>query len=221
MKKTALRATLLSAVLIPTAALAQSAGSVTTDLNLRTGPGSNYGVIETIPAGSAVSINGCVTGTSWCQVDYSGQSGYAYAQYLTVAATSGETVVVSEQRGLLPEIAAETVDAVGNTVGAVTGALIGGTVGAVSGGVGGLAKGVEGGAVKGSQTFNIADTSVVYVRDHPVEPVYLDGEVVVGVAVPEDVTLYEVPDSDYRYVNINDTEVFVEPDNRQIVYVVD
>ncbi|WP_075222440.1 DUF1236 domain-containing protein [Acuticoccus yangtzensis] len=219
MKKAALRAALTGAALIPAAAFAQSAGSVTTDLNMRAGPGSNYAVIDTIPAGSSVAIDGCVADTTWCQVEYAGKTGYSFAQYLTVAADTGDTVVVTERRGLLPEIAAETVDAIGNTAGAVTGALIGGTVGVVSGGVGGLAEGVEQGAVRGSDTFHVADSTVVYVTEHPVEPVYLDGEVMVGVGVPADVVLYEVPDSPYRYVNINGTPVLVEPENRHVVYV--
>ncbi|UOM36031.1 DUF1236 domain-containing protein [Acuticoccus sp. I52.16.1] len=219
MRKAALRATILSATLIPAAAFAQTAGSVTTDLNLRSGPGSNYSVIETIPAGDEVVVEGCVTDTTWCQVDFGGKSGYVYSQYLTIAAPSGETVVVSEKRGLLPEIAAETVDAIGNTAGAVTGALIGGTVGVVSGGVEGLGKGMKEGAVRGSETFNIAQPTVVYVEQHPVDPIYLDGEVIVGVGVPDDVVLYEVPESPYRYVNINGTPVLVDPNSRQVVYV--
>ncbi|RAI03862.1 hypothetical protein DLJ53_05165 [Acuticoccus sediminis] len=219
MNKTALRAMIVSAALIPAAAYAQSAGSVTTDLNLRSGPGSNYPVLTTIPAGDEVVVNGCVTDTSWCQVSFAGKNGYAYAQYLTVAADTGEAVVVSERRGLLPQIAAETIDAVGNTAGAVTGALIGGTVGLVSGGVGGMGKGMTKGAERGANSFQLADTTVVYVQEHPVQPIYLDGEVMVGVGVPTDVELYEVPQSPYRYVNINDTMVLVDPNSREVVYV--
>ncbi len=113
-----------------------------------------------------------------------------------------------------------SIDAVGNTVGAVTGALIGGTVGVVAGGVEGLGKGMTRGAEKGANTFNIGKPTVVYIQDHPVDPVYLDGEVVVGVGVPADVVLYEVPESPYRYVNINGTPVLVDPDTRKVVYVV-
>ena len=124
-------------VCAPAAAVAQTVGTVTTDLNLREGPGGNYKIIETIPAGGAVSIDGCVVDASWCQVTVDGTTGFVASQYLTVT-NAGETVVVHKNRGLVPEIAAKTIDAVGNTVGAVTGALIGGTVGAVSGGVEGL-----------------------------------------------------------------------------------
>ncbi|WP_370853058.1 DUF1236 domain-containing protein [Pararhizobium haloflavum] len=58
-----------------------------------------------------------------------------------------------------------------------------------------------------------------YVQSNQVEPVYLEGEVVVGAQVPETVALTEVPDYDYRYVNVNSQPVLVDPSNRQIVYV--
>lgn len=214
------RSVVIGATLLPVAAFAQSAGMTTTDLNLRAGPGSNYAVLTTIPSGGAVTINGCVENSAWCQVDYDGSIGYGYARYLAVTATTGTTVVVEEQRSLVPSIATNTIDAVGNTVGAVTGALVGGTVGVVSGGAEGLSEGVSSGATAGANTFDIADDDVVYVRQNPREPVYLDGEAVVGVGVPANVALYEVPGSTYRYVNVNGSPVLVEPSSRQIVYVV-
>lgn len=59
---------------------AASAATVTNDLNLRAGPGTDYPVIDTMPGGSHVSIRNC-TG-SWCRVNFRGQSGWASAGYL-------------------------------------------------------------------------------------------------------------------------------------------
>ena len=61
---------------------------------------------------------------------------------------------------------------------------------------------------------------VTYVRTNKMEPVYLDGEVVVGASLPETVVLNEVPDYEYRYVYVNGQPVLVEPQTRRIVYVV-
>lgn len=57
-----------------------SAATVTNDLNLRSGPGTRYGVIDTMPAGAYVNVIGC--GGSWCRVDWHGRVGYASASYL-------------------------------------------------------------------------------------------------------------------------------------------
>ncbi|MFN3658572.1 MAG: SH3 domain-containing protein [Pseudolabrys sp.] len=53
---------------------------VTGDLNLRSGPGTGYSVIDTMPAGAAVNVLGCRG--SWCRVGWGGTVGYASASYL-------------------------------------------------------------------------------------------------------------------------------------------
>jgi uncharacterized protein YraI len=57
-----------------------STATVTNDLNLRSGPGTRYGVIDTLPAGSAVEVLGC--NGSWCRVATNEGAGYASASYL-------------------------------------------------------------------------------------------------------------------------------------------
>jgi hypothetical protein len=47
------------------------------NVNLRQGPGTNYPVMTTIPAGAPVSVAGC--SGQWCQVSFQGQSGYIIA----------------------------------------------------------------------------------------------------------------------------------------------
>jgi uncharacterized protein YraI len=59
---------------------AASAAIVTGDLNLRTGPGTNYRVIDVMPAGARVNVLSC-TG-SWCRVGFRGEVGFASAGYL-------------------------------------------------------------------------------------------------------------------------------------------
>jgi uncharacterized protein YraI len=53
---------------------------VTTNVNMRQGPGTTYQIVTTIPGGSTVDVAGC-TG-EWCQVAWQGQSGYAIATAL-------------------------------------------------------------------------------------------------------------------------------------------
>lgn len=77
----------------------------------------------------------------------------------------------------------------------MAGAIIGGPIGAAVGGAAGfVAGGVAG------QTIDPPEQVRTYVSTNAVEPVYLDGEVVVGAGLPETVVLHEVPRYEYRYV---------------------
>jgi uncharacterized protein YraI len=58
-----------------TAAPGVAKGSV----NLRTGPGTNYARIVTIPAGAPVNVLRC---GRWCEVIYAGRRGWASASYI-------------------------------------------------------------------------------------------------------------------------------------------
>ena len=64
------------------------------------------------------------------------------------------------------------------------------------------------------------EETVTYVRQNPVEPVYLEGEVAVGAGVPETVTIYETPAQGYSYVNVNNQPVVIDNDTRRIVTVI-
>lgn len=57
-----------------------SAAVVENDLNLRSGPGTGYRVIDVMPAGTYARVLSC--GGSWCRVAYGGRIGYASASYL-------------------------------------------------------------------------------------------------------------------------------------------
>ena len=54
---------------------------------------------------------------------------------------------------------------------------------------------------------------------HPVAPIYLNGEVVEGVGLPQDVALAPVPGYDYEYAYVNNQPVLVEPQTRHVEYV--
>jgi len=74
----ALCAVTLTAV---SAGLANAApATVGTNTNLRQGPGTNFGVIMTVPGGSVVEVIRC--GGEWCNVMADGRPGYMIARNL-------------------------------------------------------------------------------------------------------------------------------------------
>lgn len=79
MKTAGLAGAMLLALSVP--ATAQRA-EVTTDLNMRAGPGTRYPVITTIPDGGGVRLHGCVSGYDWCDVSWRGNRGWVFADYL-------------------------------------------------------------------------------------------------------------------------------------------
>lgn len=66
-------------VFIPAAASAAPAEAVTS-LNVRSGPGTSYRVIDVLSPGENVNVLGCRSG--WCFVEKSGPDGYVSANYL-------------------------------------------------------------------------------------------------------------------------------------------
>jgi uncharacterized protein YraI len=204
------------------AAMAQTSVTATTDLNIRSGPGPQYEVIGAISADGSATLEGCMEGSKWCQVSANGVTGWSYSDYL-IADNAGVEMVVTERTpdAGIPVVTYEATDdgataggVAGAASGAIAGAIIGGPVGAVVGGIAGAA---GGGAVG-----DILDPeATAYIEANPVEPVYLEGEVVVGASLPETVTVHEIPNvADYRYVYVNGVPVVVEPESRQIVYIV-
>jgi len=54
----------------------------TVQLNMRSGPGTQYGTIRAIPAGGVVTLIQCTAGYSWCEGTYQGSRGWMSGQYL-------------------------------------------------------------------------------------------------------------------------------------------
>lgn len=80
--KNCLKAGIL-AIGVLAAGAAQAADAISTaDLNIRTGPGTGYAALGTIPGMAPVNVRGCTSGYGWCQVSYGGLFGWASSRYL-------------------------------------------------------------------------------------------------------------------------------------------
>jgi uncharacterized protein YcfJ len=197
-----------------------SAASVTaaTDLNVRAGPGPQHPVIGVLGAGQAAQLDGCIASGKWCQIN---GEGWVYSAYL-LGDSGGKQVLITEQ----PAGSVAVIDPDrngGGTGGAVTGAVVGGITGAIIGGPVGAAIGAAGGGIAGGtigQTIDPPEQVRTYVTSQRMDPVYLEGEVVVGATLPENVEFRTIPDYEYRYTYVNGQAVLVEPSTRRIVYVV-
>lgn len=204
------------------AAFADTSVSAVTDLNVRSGPGPQYPVVGVLAAGQKATLNGCLENSKWCTIAEGQGQGWVYSDYLT-AEFGGQQVVLT-QRPADADVAivapppdkggGDTGALVGGATGAIAGAIIGGPVGAAVGGAAGV---ITGGAT--GTVIDPPENVRAYVTTHQAEPIYLEGEVVTGAKLPETVTLREVPEYEYRYVNVNGQYVLVEPQSREIVYV--
>lgn len=82
--KFALKAALV-ALGVFAAGAAQAANAIaTTNLNIRTGPGTRYATLGAIPSGAPVTVRGCTSGYGWCQVSYGPTFGWASSRYLAL-----------------------------------------------------------------------------------------------------------------------------------------
>lgn len=207
------------------AAQAQTTGTATTDLNLRSGPGPEQPVIGLIKARHKAQILGCVEGSLWCQVEYRGKQGWAYSQYMSLAAGGGRVVVVREPANVAG-VPVVTYDGyveptyradVAPVAAAITAPVVG------AGGTGAGAIGAPKPTIYASTYLPPAVTPPPavgsYVTANAAPSFTYPGEVVVGAGLPQTVVLNNVPDYRYQYVYVNDTPVLVDPITRRIVYV--
>jgi uncharacterized protein YraI len=216
MTKRFLLAMTAAGLLAAAPALAQVSATAATDLNLRAGPAGNQQILAVIPSGGEVAVQGCLEAANWCQVNFEGTDGWAYGDYLNATAQDQQVVVIESRDVLsLPTVTfaqtAETDGGAGELSGAATGAAL---AAALIGGPAAIAAGAALGATLGDD-----DPALTFVRSNPVEPVYLDGEVVVGAGVPEGVNMIQVPETQYSYANVNGVPVIVNQD-RSIVRII-
>lgn len=222
MTKRSLLAMTAAGLMAAAPALAQVSAMAATDLNLRAGPGGDQAILAVIPANGEVMVDGCLEAANWCQVTFEGTTGWAYGEYLN-AMVEEQPVVVLESREALavPTVTFETAavadaegdDAAEAVTGATTGAMI---AAALIGGPVAIAAGAALGAAA-----NVADDdpAVTFVRENPVDPVFLEGEVVVGAGIPGEVEIVAIPDTSYSYAYINGVPVLVNAD-RTIVRII-
>ena len=202
-KRTIFASALALGAVVAVPASAEIVATAMTPLNVRSGPGPEYSIIDTIPDRGQTTIIGCIRDSLWCQVSRKGRQGWAYSQYLT-ARLSGRSLAVAERLTDIPTVVYQTpVETVGSAVAApaITGTLVARTVPA--------------------QRLVVTPPATVgtYVINQPVAPVYLNGEVVEGVGLPESVALTPVPGTDYGYAYVNSLPVLVEPSTRQVEYI--
>ena len=69
------------ALCVSSAAFAANA-YVTDNVNLRAGPDAGYPRIMRLSAGTAISVQGCLDGYTWCDVIALGERGWVYAPYV-------------------------------------------------------------------------------------------------------------------------------------------
>lgn len=74
------RSAAIAIVMAMSAAAHAAPATVGTNTNLRQGPGTNFPVITTVPAGSVVDVVRC--GDTWCNVVANGSPGYMIARNL-------------------------------------------------------------------------------------------------------------------------------------------
>lgn len=74
--------------------------TTTTALNMRRGPSTDYSVILTIPANATVTVQRCTNSYNWCEVTYSGRTGFVYAAYIRSTQQQAPVADVGAQIGL-------------------------------------------------------------------------------------------------------------------------
>ena len=201
----------VAGLLLATTAYAETTATAWTDLNLRAGPGVAYDVMAVIPAAQSVAVDGCLDASNWCRVTHGELSGWASGDYLTAMVPA--PIVANRERLEVQSITYERSPATtvgGGAAGAVAGAIVGGPVGALVGAAIGMGVGAA---------ITPEERVTTYVRSNPVDPIHLDGEVVVGAGIPDTVPLAEVPESEYYYGYINGVQVLVERDTRRVLYI--
>lgn len=74
---------------VAAAGITRGAYAITVDqLNLRSGPGTGYSVMRSIPCGAWAYVNAGPYNSSWYKVTYAGKTGYAHGAYLIQGSTA-------------------------------------------------------------------------------------------------------------------------------------
>lgn len=194
-------AALLSATLIAGPAAAVTAYSPH-PLNVRNGPGFQFQVVGQLQPNAQAEISGCVSDFSWCGVAVPGLTGWASAEYLVTSAGGKLTNLKVAGANLgIPVVIPQ------NTGGPVATPPVGAMIPVPP-------------TAAVVQPIAPPPNVVSFVAQQLIQPVIVDGEVVVGATLPAAVPVYPVPASPYVYSYVNGQRILVEPATRRIVYVV-
>jgi uncharacterized protein YraI len=74
--------------------MAAAPGFTVTDVNLRAGPGGGYPVVDRLPAGARVRVQGCVGRYTWCSVAWRGEWGWVPGDDLQALYRGRRVVIV-------------------------------------------------------------------------------------------------------------------------------
>jgi uncharacterized protein YraI len=88
------------------ASAAQPVAVATADVNLRAGPGTQYPAVAIIPYGDSVSLFGCTSAFTWCDIAWGNARGWVAAAYLQVIYRGAPVVV---DAGIAPRIGVNVV----------------------------------------------------------------------------------------------------------------
>jgi uncharacterized protein YraI len=64
------------------AAVQAAPGYSTANVNMRTGPDTDFPSVGVIPEGDPLDVQGCLRDESWCDVIWGGNRGWVYSEYL-------------------------------------------------------------------------------------------------------------------------------------------
>jgi uncharacterized protein YraI len=268
MKRILISAAVASAAML-TAAQAQTIGTATTDLNLRSGPDPQFPVIGMIRENQRASVLGCIERSRWCQVDVRGRTGWAYSQYLTMSGDIAAVLPVPELEvdlaarpvaapppvvayrapgpvvqypapvpvyrapgpvvayGAPPVVTYQSPAPVYQAPGPVVSYRAPGTTMVETTGM--APREISGEFIAPRETIYASTTPPPaympppavrsYLTANPIDAVYLAGNLEIDAGLPDDIDLWPVPNSRYRYTYVNDYPVLVDPATRRIVYV--
>jgi Protein of unknown function (DUF1236)/Bacterial SH3 domain len=176
-------------------AIAGERYAATIDVNIRSGPGANYPIVEILHSGETIAATKCDTG--WCSVTApGGGEGWIASRFLAPRGSA------AFDAGPTPDHAApNSVSAAPSTASVDTT-----TTSAVP-------------TVGSPAALALSDAARKYVTTHRPVSVDLGGEPQVGSTIPTDIRLRDIPGSRYQYVYVDGRPIFVDGETRQIVQV--
>ena len=86
-------AALAFAALAPSSAEAATTAVSAASVNMRAGPSSGYPVVARLPSRAPLTLYGCNSNTTWCDVSWDGERGWVSATYVRVTYRGSYTVV--------------------------------------------------------------------------------------------------------------------------------